>query len=147
MFLWRDEKLRINSAAMQPQRVLIPSFRAWLLTAAASLTLFLPAAISMNSIAPSPNWVEFRPLPSPEAARDLKGLAPKTRQTGRPVKPTTPGSTPRVLQDEIHHAPLKKTKGRQTLQTAAIVGSFAAVAAAKAAGDEDAATAVRRFSH
>jgi hypothetical protein len=105
---------------MQHQRILIPSFRARLMAAAATLTLFLPAAICTDFIAPAAAWEKFRPWESTAAA---------------------------LPRDEIHEAPVRKTKGSLALQTAAIVGSSSAVAAAKAANHKTPSIAVRRLLH
>jgi len=93
---------------MQLKRPLIASFRTFLLTSAATLTLFLPAAVSMNSVYPSRDWKKFR-LTAPAAPM--------------------PRSVAQAQHKDIHAEPLKKTKGGLALQTAAIVGSSAVAAA------------------
>jgi hypothetical protein len=94
---------------MHFRRRLIASYRTFLLTSAATLAMFLPAAVSMNSVYPSGDWKKFRP-------------AAFTAPTPRSVAP--------AQHNDIHARSLKKTKGGLALQTAAVVGSSAVAAAA-----------------
>jgi hypothetical protein len=130
---------------MQLRRPLIPSFQAFLLMSAASLTLFLPAAVSMNSVCPSMARKTIRPTasmaPAPYHHENFNILA---RQIGLVALPTHRNIDPMAPHNEIKRRSLKKTKGSLALQTAAIVGSSAAIEAAKAAGQGTAAIAVRR---
>jgi hypothetical protein len=102
----------IDKSEMQLQRPLITSFQAFLLTSVATLTMFLPAAVSMNS--------------------DYTSMA---RKHSRPTAFTapTPRSVSPALRHDSHPGPHEKTKGGRALQTAAIVGSSAVVEAARAA--------------
>jgi hypothetical protein len=98
---------------MKLQRPLTTSFQAIVLAFAASLTLFLPAAVSMNSACTSMAWKHSRPTAFTAPAP--RSVAPAPR-------------------NDSHPRPHEKTKGGLALQTAAIVGSSAAVEAARAAG-------------
>lgn len=125
---------------MQYQRPLIPPFWTFLLATAASLTLFLPAAISMNSVNHAVALEEFRPT-VPQHRIDF---SKKASLISLSVQSTTE-NVANAPDAKSHSTPLKKTKGSLSLQTAAIVGSSAAVAAANLAGHPSAPKSVRRF--
>jgi hypothetical protein len=99
---------------MKLQRPLTTSFQAIVLASAASLTLFLPAAVSMNSV--------YTSMAARKHSRPTAFTAP------------APRSVAPAPRHDIHPGPLEKTKGGLALQTAAIVGSSSAVEAARAAG-------------
>jgi hypothetical protein len=115
---------------MRQQRYLIPPFWTYLLTTAASLTLFLPAAISMNSAALPLSWEKFRQTLSTPEVSQHRMEADNTVSYSNPLQLPAVEQAADPKEDEIHSAALRKTKGSLSLQTAAIVGSSAAVAAA-----------------
>jgi hypothetical protein len=115
---------------MRQQRYPIPPFWTYLLATAASLTLFLPAAISMNSAALPLSWEKFRQTLSTPEVSQHRMEADNTVSYSNPLQLPVVEQAADPKEDEIHSAAPRKTKGSLSLQTAAIIGSSAAVAAA-----------------
>jgi hypothetical protein len=114
---------------MRSQRYPIPSFWTYLLTTAASVTLFLPAAISMNSATSPMPMEKFMYVLSAPKVPMHRMISGKTTLYFNPSHQPTIENASDTSKDTIHSPPLQQTKGSLSLQTAAIVGSSAVVAA------------------
>ena len=118
---------------MRQQRYPMPPFWTNLLATAASLTLFLPAAISMNSATPPTNLEKFRLSLSAVSAVEASQRQIDGEKIASYLSPSHLPAVEKVADppgNDIHSTSLRKTKGSLSLQTAARVGSSAAAAAA-----------------
>jgi hypothetical protein len=126
---------------MRIQRYPIPPFWTYLLTTAASLTLFLPSAISMNS-STAPKYMQV--LSAPKISKHMM-VSGKSALHLNPSHQPAIEKVANASMEAIHPAPLQRTKGSLSLQTAAIVGSSAAATAANLVGDARASITVHRL--